>query len=169
MTKIRLEPIQPKSKVLIDVTKLDHELKGALDHTANIVRDDFHKTVKTWRKPAKFEKKKPRTTRAGLEATVSTNDEIYFYIDEGTKPHIIRPRRVNYLRFQTGYRAKTRVGIISSRPGGPSGPTVLAKQVLHPGFPARKFAKTIAERRQKNLVNLVRLAFNRSLRFGGMR
>lgn len=170
MTTINLEPIIPKKFIAsLDPAKLKRELYNALDHTGNIINDDFKRTVKTWRKAAKFKKVGPKRYRDGSAVTISTNDEIYFYLDEGTKAHIIKPRRAKRLGFRTGYKAKTRPGVIGSRAGGPSGPFVTPKQVMHPGFPARKFAKTIAKRRQKNLVNLTKLAFNRSFRFGGIR
>ena len=170
MTTVKLEPIIPEKLIAtLRSDKLSRELFNALDHTGNIIRDDFKRTVKTWRRDPKFTKEGPKKYKDGSAVTISTNDEIYFYIDEGTKAHIIRPRRAKRLGFRTGYRAKTRVGVIGSRAGGPSGPFVTAKQVMHPGFPARKFAKTIAKRRQKNLVNLVKLAFNRTYRFGGAR
>ena len=168
MINIKYEPIIPKKFMAsLDPAKLKKELYDALDHTGNIINDDFDKTVRTWKKAAKFKKKGPEQYRSGLAVTISTDDEIYFYIDEGTKAHIIKPRRAKRLGFRSGYKAKTRVGVVGSRAGGASGPFVTAKQVMHPGFPARKFAKTIAKRRQKNLVNLTKLAFNRSFRFGG--
>ena len=167
---MRMEPIIPKRiESIIDVRKLEKELINALDHTVNIIKDDYKRTVRTWSKQPIFEKRGPKKIFGKLEETVSTNSEIYFYIDDGTSPHIIRPRNAGLLSFQTGYRAKTRVGVVGSRGGGAFGPRVSAKQVMHPGFPARNFTKTIAKRRQKNLTNLVRLAFNRSFRFGGMR
>jgi len=166
--KIKFETSIPNIELIIDTRKLEKELINALKHTVSIIKDDYKRTVRTWSKQPMFVRRGPKKIFGRLEETVSTESEIYFYIDDGTSPHIIRPRQAGLLSFRTGYRAKTRVGVVGSRAGGAFGPRVSAKQVMHPGFPARNFTKTIAKRRQKNLVNLVRLAFNRSFRFGGM-
>ena len=166
MSNIRLDPIVPE-KGLFDFGKFNREFVGALDHTSNIIRDDFKATVRTWRTNVRFSKVGPRRLGGVLAVDVFTENEIYFYVEAGTKAHIIRPRTARALRFQTGYKAKTRPGVIGSRGGGPRGPFVTARSVRHPGTQPRNFSKVIAKRRQRNLVNLTRLAFNRSFRFGG--
>jgi hypothetical protein len=164
LADIKFIPILPKVARLIDQRRLQNELRDALDHTANIVRDDFQKTTKTWSDKPTFRKDGPRLTGTGMEVTVSTNQEVYTYVTRGTRPHLIRPRRSRRLRFQTGYRAKTRPRIISSRAGGASGPVAFARAVQHPGTQARDFDIEIARRRQKNHENLIRLAIRRSIR-----
>ena len=166
MTTIRLDPIFPR-KGLFDFAKFDREFAGALNHTSNIIRDDFKATVRSWRTNVKFAKVGPRRLGGNLAVDVFTENKIYFYVEAGTKAHIIRPRSARVLRFQTGYTAKTRPGVIGSRGGGPRGPFVTARSVRHPGTQPRNFSKVIAKRRQRNHVNLTRLAFNRSFRFGG--
>ncbi|HLE04997.1 MAG TPA: hypothetical protein VI729_10365 [Anaerolineales bacterium] len=164
MADIKFIPILPKVARLIDLARLQRELRDALDHTANIVRDDFQKTVKTWEHKPSFRKEGPRLTGTGLEVSVSTNQEIYTYVTRGTRPHLIRTRRARRLRFQTGFKAKTRPRVISSRAGGASGPVAFARAVQHPGTQARDFDIEIARRRQKNHENLIRLAIRRSVR-----
>ncbi len=167
--KVQLTPILP-DKDFLSTVRLQRELKGALDQTGNIIRDDFKSTIRTWRRKVKFSKKGPRSIGGGVMAVdVFTEDEIYFYVEAGTKAHIIRPRHAARLSFRTGYTAKTRPGVVGSRAGGSKGPFVTARSVLHPGTQARNFAPTIAKRRQRNLINLSRLAVNRSFRFGGSR
>ncbi len=149
---------------LINPRTIRRNLTKAVDQTANIVRDDFRKTVRTWDTKPRFIKRGPVQKTAGPEANVGTDSEIYLFVDSGTKAHLIRPRNVGLLRFQSGYTAKTRVRVVGSRGGGPRGPFVTAKSVRHPGTKARKFADEISRRRVKNLRNLTRLAINRSLR-----
>src|SRR3990172_10716082 len=127
LADIKFIPILPKVAKLIDLARLQRELRDALDHTGNIVRDDFQKTVKTWEHQPTFRKEGPRLTGAGLEVLVSTNQEAYTYVTRGTRPHLIRPRRARRLRFQTGFKAKTRPRIISSRAGGASRPVAFAR------------------------------------------
>jgi len=109
---------------LIDPKAVLRNLKGAVDHTANIVRDDFGKTVRTWNTKPSFRKRGPIQKANSLEARVGTDSEIYLFVDSGTKAHLIRPRNVGLLRFQSGYTAKTRVRVVGSRGGGPRGPFV---------------------------------------------
>jgi hypothetical protein len=164
MAKIRLDPIIPKGKIL-DGKKLERELHDALDHTANIIRDDFHKTTDTWHNKPDFKKIGPRSTFGQLEVIVETRDEIYSYVEYGTRPHVIVPKkRGGRLAFRGKYVAKTRPGVISSRAGGAKGGLRFAKQVQHPGTQPRHFSATIAKRRQKNLLHLVRLAYMKSLK-----
>jgi len=167
--KVTLKPILPDMKQFLDVNAFERNMKDALDHTINIVHDDFKATVKSWKKPAKFDKKDARKVGGRLEAITSTSDEIYFYVTRGTRPHIIVPKSAGALSFQTGYRAKTRVRVIGSRSGGSYGPRVTAKSVMHPGTDARDFDKEIAKRRQRNMTNLVRLGIMRSFRYGGIK
>jgi len=159
---IRLVAIVPKGK-LVDLPMLDRELKGAVNHGLNIINDDFQKTTATWRHNVAFKIDRAHSTGAALVGAVTTRDTIYGYVDQGTRPHIIRPRRARVLRFRGSHRAKTRPGIISSSAGGSSGPFVTARVVHHPGTAARNFAKTIEKRRERNMRTLLRAAFLKSL------
>jgi hypothetical protein len=163
MASITIKAIVPKSKFIVDPRFLRSELFNALDHTANIVRDDFNKTTRTWSNKPTFRKVGPRRKITRMEVEVFTNHDVYFYVTRGTKAHVIKAVRAPRLRFQTGFRSKSRVRVIGSRAGSRFGPTVFAKQVSHPGSKAREFDKEIARRRQKNLNNLVRLALLRAI------
>ena len=80
---------------------------------------------------------------------VGTENVILGYVDDGTRPHIIRPVRASRLRFKSGYNAKTKPHKIGSQAGGAFGDTVYAMQVRHPGSKAREFSPTIQKRRRK--------------------
>lgn len=166
---VQLTAVLPKGLVL-DMQKLRAELEGAFDHTMNIIRDDFQKTTKTWEHPVEFVKDGPAMQGGDLAASVSTDDEIYGYVNDGTPAHPIAVRNAKFLAFRWGgpgsYRPKTRVRIISSSAGGPTGETVFRKQVWHPGTTAREFDAEIAKRRQRNFTALVKLAFHRSIASG---
>jgi hypothetical protein len=99
---------------------------------------------------------------------VTTDDEIYNYVDKGTRAHIIRPRNANVLAFQGGYQAKTMPRVIASRPGGRSGPTVYAMEVHHPGTKAREFSKIIHAKWEKQTANRMRLALKKGLESVGL-
>jgi hypothetical protein len=74
---------------------------------------------------------------------VGTDDEIYGYVNEGTKPHTIWAKNARTLAFPSAYTPKTRPGHMTAGSGGASGPTVFAAEVHHPGTEARNFDKAI--------------------------
>lgn len=132
----------------------------AAQQTAGLVLRDFQSTTRTWKHKPKFD---ITITHQGADYSIAagTDDLIYMWVSEGTKPHVIRAKRSPYLIFQGGYRAKTRVGIIGSIEGGrdPNGEWFRKKQVRHPGFKGRKFIKNIMSRRQKTLEERMRHEF----------
>jgi len=109
---------------------------------------DFEKTTKTWKKKPKFEQ--IIDVAPNVEVLVGTDNEIYRYVNDGTRPHAIFPKRAKALSFRWGgkgsYRAKTRPRFIGSMPGGPTGPRVAFPYVQHPGTKAREFDKTIEKK-----------------------
>lgn len=116
------------------------EMSRALDEAARQTLTRYQRTTATWNHKPAFETDKEPTARV-----VGTNDRIYEIVSEtGSRPHTIRPRRTGgRLRFQTGYRAKTRRGVIGSTSGGASGDVVFSRGVQHPGFEAREFSQAI--------------------------
>lgn len=66
----------------------------------------------------------PRTVEGSVHATADYAAPVH----EGSRPHLIRPRRAQYLRFQVGGR------------------TVFTKLVRHPGVRARPFLRNAALR-----------------------
>jgi hypothetical protein len=148
MPKLKLKAITPKhtpkTQEYLDA------LEKAAQKTMNLVRRDLQSTVRTWNHKPVFSVV-IRKTGGTYTITAGTNDKIYGYVTEGTRAHVIRPKRSRYLRFSSGYRAKTRVGIIGSIPGGAFGDPVFAAEVNHPGFPGRKFIEKIQARRQKTI------------------
>lgn len=147
MPNIRLTPILPK---LPKASEFRQAFEKAALKTAHLVERDLKSTTRTWTHQPKFSVNvlpidNPYTIIAG------TDDDIYGYVDAGTRPHTIRPKRSKYLRFYSGYRSKTRVNIIGSREGGSSGEAVFRQEVHHPGFAGRNFLAQIARRRQTTL------------------
>ena len=137
--------IRPKR---LKVESCAKEIKAALKDEGRDVVKEYEKTVATWKKKPKFES---IVDVSGGDAAVltGTDSEIYGYVDEGTRPHIIRPVRASRLRFKSGYKAKTQPRKIGSQAGGAFGDTVYAMQVRHPGSKAREFSPTIQKRRRK--------------------
>lgn len=148
MPKLSLKAITPKN--IPSSKEYLRALEKAVHKTANLVRRDYESTTRTWDHKPKFTVEVTQTG-ANYEVTAGTDDKIYGFVDAGTRPHRIPKVGSKYMRFRSGYRAKTRVGVIGSSPGGAFGASVSAMVVNHPGFPGRKFTLRIKQRRQKTI------------------
>jgi hypothetical protein len=96
----------------------------AMDASAKLGRQRLQVRVASWKTKVKF-----ITTGTGPEREVSTTNEIYQYQDDGTAPHIIRPRYFGRLRFiPRGQRTY-----------------VYARQVNHPGTKAQNMSEKVAK------------------------
>jgi hypothetical protein len=116
-----------------------------LDKTGKDFRAGFEQSVEGWEHQVSF------ATQSQIEGKrarviVGTNDEIYGYVNHGTKPHEIKPKRKGRLSFRTGYRAKTQRGSLRSGSGGATGAWVSAKKVQHPGTEPRNFDEEVVRR-----------------------
>lgn len=111
----------------------------ALDVLEKKATKMFEDTFSTWsNKPAITVQSTPSSRQ------IRVIGKIYGYVDKGTRPHIITPKRSRYLSFRGGYKAKTSPGVLSSGSGGASGKRVFAKLVHHPGTRPRNFSVVIA-------------------------
>lgn len=133
-----------------------------IQKAAKEAKAEYEKTVRTWNKKPRFE-----ILSDGTDALVGTDDEIYGYLDKGTKkkyPIPKQPKVVGALRFQEGYTSKTVPRSIGSRAGGPKGPVRFAKQVIHPGIEAREFSRLVQKTIQGRLTRRINTAIQRALR-----
>jgi hypothetical protein len=138
-------------------------VQEGINHTVQDIRADLERSVMTWNHPVDFD---VSVTRQGktITTTVGTDDEIFGYVDRGTKPHIITPKRPGYpLRFRSGYKAKTMPGRIWSRPGGAFGNMIRTMVVHHPGFPGRHILETATKKHEKSLLRYINLAITAGL------
>lgn len=144
----------------IDERRLHRALQDVLDDTAKLVKKDFDKTTSTWNHKPRFAifRNKPWVRE------VSTDSEIYGFVDEGTKPHEIRPRNGRVLVFKGNYRPKSKVKVIGSSSGGAAGAEVFTqKPVQHPGTEAREFSDMIQEEWEDELAKRIQSAINKEV------
>ena len=82
---------------------------------------------------------------------------IFGYVDKGTEEHLILPRNGRYLRFRTGYDART-APIANPRAGSgkASGPEVFSRGVIHPGSEAREFIGYAELETEEELLQRIR-------------
>ncbi len=139
MIVIETKVIKP-AKLRIDEVRL--ELLNALGREGTAIKQEYEKTVRTWQHKPKFEQQ-ISLAKGEAAVLVGTDDKVFGYVDLGTRPHIIVPKRAGLLRFQSGYKAKTAPGVIGSSAGGKFGSVVYSRIVHHPGTVARNFSKII--------------------------
>lgn len=162
------------------------EIRKAAEKMAPAIKADFEKTTRTWEHEVEFTTEVNIGRAAGgyiagkagittgAEISVTTDDDIYRYVDEGTKPHIIRPRRrrgprkaAHTLAFQMGGRPKTTPNVIGSTSGRKGNKWAFAKEVHHPGTKARNFSQVIHRKWQPRFRTEMQAALNRAAKRSG--
>lgn len=147
--QVRVKRVRPDPKPALNSKQLQSIIREEQLKEAEAVKKDFETTTKTWAKQPVFV---IQPTAQGVN--VYTDDEIYAYVDQGTRPHIIRPKRAKLLRFNaTGFQPKTRPGrfkAISGRAAGP--PPVFTSIVHHPGTEARQLSLFVRKRHEKRFA-----------------
>lgn len=124
---IKLTVIAPKGRTLEERARAAIR---ALDATADETRGQLGMVVSAWEHHVRFE-----VSGSGPdERIIATDDAVFAYQNDGTKPHTIMPRRKTILRFSSG------------------GATVWARRVRHPGTKAQQWTITIAARMQRRLA-----------------
>lgn len=140
MPKIIIKPITPKlrfdgiGKIIVKEQRRE----------ARNVQREYEQVTRTWENQPDFE-----ITEKDKNIYVETDDKVFGFVDKGTKPHIIKPKRPGYpLRFNTvGFRSKSVPKKLTARAGSPAKPPEARPMVVHhPGFPARRFTMLIRER-----------------------
>lgn len=108
------------------------------------LQKEFRKTVDGWSNPPPFNPHVYHGT--SLRTVVYTESERYIFVNNGTSAHRITPKGARgLLRFQPGYRAATKPGVIGSSRPSRFGEHVTSRGVYHPGVEARNFDQVIAE------------------------
>lgn len=128
---------------LFSTAKLEQAIENALTGSAKAAKVDFDVTTQTWDRRPDFTIDSEPGKR-----TISTENEIYGYVNDGTRPHIIAPKNPGgMLVFGVPSGAKTQVRTIGSGAGS-KGSTIVRtrKPVQHPGTDAREFDQVIKEK-----------------------
>lgn len=137
----------PRRNPLFNLATIEREIKDSVREVGEEVKEDFEDVVSDWSTPVTF---RLRTVVEGDRVSVTvgpaSNADIWRYVDEGTRPHLIVPRGGGRLAFRTGYSARTRPGRAHVGSGTASGEYVYARAVNHPGTEAREFTQTIMDK-----------------------
>lgn len=137
---IGIKPIIPKRAPFtarIAAQVADSAMRAAAESS----RKDFEATVKDWKQKPVFVVKK---TAEGIYS-VTTDDPIWLYGDEGTKPHDIVAHKIA-LRFMG------------------AGGMMFRKRVHHPGTKAHHWSQQIAKKWQNRLATFVQQRINEAMK-----
>lgn len=158
---ITLTPIKPRATATT-LRAVEGAIRQAYQEAAEQLLQDYAGTYATWdHKP----KPRLRVSRGGV--AVEIPDRIWTFVDKGTRPHRIEPRRATRLAFPSAYAAKTRPGSIKSGPGGPSGSTVIlppGRGVNHPGTKARGFTRRLKAKWKTKWPSMVQHAIHKAVK-----
>lgn len=144
------------------IAALQKEAKAAADD----LELEFMLSTATWDHEVKFEKL-IQVGPKSVEILVDTDDEIYRYVNEGTKAHDILPKNANVLAFPSAFRPKSQPGRQTSGAGFKGGPTRFSMGVHHPGTKARRFDKVIMKRFNPKFKRRMELAMSDAAQASG--
>ena len=155
MPGVKLTPIQPKKRPFGSPQQLQKLVDAVLDEQVDEAKALVDKVTDTW-----SAKSKPTVTvrKSRSERTMTIKGDIYRYVDEGTRAHIIKARKARFLRFNGSFSPKSRPGTMASYKGSKGGPVIHRRQVRHPGSQARGFTKKIGELQQRSFPKRFRQA-----------
>lgn len=137
---------KPIKAELLNIDSVFNEIEAGANDVADLMLKDYYLGVADWEHDVQFEKQVVVNPNGGVSIIIDTDDEIYFFVHEGTGPHPIKARKAERLAFPSGYKAKTKPGQIKSMSGGPFGETVFRDSVWHPGTDGRYFSRPIKEK-----------------------
>lgn len=158
---VRIKRIRPDPKPAITAKELAALIRDVQYEEAQKVVADYHTTTSTWKKRPVW---RIQPTRFGFN--VFTDNAIFSYVDEGTRPHAITPKGPYPLRFKVkGFRPKTRPGRFKAVSGRKaSGPDVYAAAVQHPGTKPRKLTQQVQKRSERRISRAMDSALKKAVR-----
>lgn len=135
------------------------------------IEKDFAKTTRTWKEKPKFERtvkvgvaaggrlaKQVTGSATGVSVEVSTDSDVYRFVDEGTK--------VRYATMTPDFLAKTQPNVIGSRRGR-GGLLFVNKKKPRPGIKARNFSKIIQKKWQPRFRKEMQAALDKAAKESG--
>lgn len=121
---VRFRPIIPKQ---INAKVFQENFLKAARQMEIDVKAEFEAATSKWKNRPAF-RGYVRVDARGILVSVGTQNEIFKYVDEGTVPHIIRPKNAKMLHWVSA-----------------GGEDVFAKEVHHPGNKPADITKNITE------------------------
>jgi hypothetical protein len=139
---------------IINEDAVTEAFEAALEKIGKKMKADFEEAVEDWDHKPDFKIE----TEGSREVSITTDDEIFGYVDLGTRPHVIRPTTPGgVLAFPAGpYKRKTKnpgrafvsilgAGSSGRRSSGGSG-MIYTQEVHHPGTQPQRISEGIMEK-----------------------
>ena len=134
--------------------KMKEELMDALNLTADEADMLFREIVGSWRHGVDFDRDGPNETGGDLVITITTDDEPFFYLNEGT---LVRRSIMG-----KGFSPKTSVRSYRSGAGCPPyDPVFVGKNINNPGIDARERTPMMADDLQKSIERNVNIKISK--------
>ncbi len=153
MSFVLVKPIKPTK---LNETAMREALRHAEERVGRVLLKDFEETVQNWEHRVVF--KLHTSVKKGaysVSLTITIEDEIWGYVNDGTKPHEIWPgiytgkSNKTVLAFASAFSPKTKPGSTKSGAGSKGKVDTFRPYVNHPGTEARNFTGQISKRRTK--------------------
>lgn len=142
------------------------EVTNELIATGDEMKGDHDNVVKQWRHKMSFKAQRTQGKSYQVVKIIpqGRHKKIWYYVDLGTKPHVIRAKNKPFLAFQTGYSARTApIAKFNQGTGQKFGAWRRVKQVNHPGNKPRKFSETFFKELSPPFVDRIQAAVKRGL------
>ena len=142
---------------------------------APFLTKDFERTTTNW------QGEKPKFTPVVIKGKVETGEmtlqvrvtgpkkgrDKWKWLNEGTSPHVIKPKGNYPLRFKSGYTAGSKPNQTFTIRGSSFGPEIRANEVHHPGFPARGWSDLIIKEHETPFYRWMKAAMERAAQASG--
>ena len=142
--------------------RVKRQLPEVLDDAVRIsaveAQSMFASTTGTWMHQPTFVLQHEGTGRWGIK----TDDQIYKWVDLGTKAHVITARNAPYLVFRWPSKPKTQPNVLASYMGARGDQWARKKSVHHPGTKPRNFSRNIQKQAQGPTVARLRAALKQA-------
>lgn len=153
-----------KPTQIIDTAKLKTVITNQLRMVGKSVKVDFMATTYTWRRKPDFTIVEPNDSTI----VIGTDNDIWFMLNVGTRPHIIRIKNAKWLAFRWDgfgtFKAKTVPRQFRSNKGYIGKRWNYRKSVRHPGHRAREYTDAAREKYQKLLPLIMQRAIDSAVR-----
>lgn len=138
--------------------QVDSAVKAQLLREQKKNARELQRATATWKNPLQLE---IDDTDEG--ATISTDDQRYEWVDEGTKPHDIRPRNARVLRFLPGNGVRSEIARRKNNAARRDAQAVYTRQVRHPGIKPRSITERVMAKRRIPIVSAVEDAVEKAI------
>lgn len=170
MTQILIKVVRSpaRQRLLSKFTDARREIERALDDEVKpIFIGQLNEVVANWKnKPTFVGYKQITSNQIAIGVRVVKNPTPWKYVEEGTKPHLIRARRAPMLRFPGTTSPKTFAG--NPPQWGMTAikaPPIIRKYAVHhPGNEGRHFVQYFAQRDRQVAVQRIENAYRRAMR-----